>query len=203
MNVRTLKITPAPVATTPRVKPRIPTPSQLASALRLPGCQVTATWDPTMLPPRIRSSAKKMLRQGITQGWGEAANVARVVAKKVDLTLTPQSARRYTIPALSQEMRPRAEALINAHFTSALLLGNNGGGWKAAYAERERAAALADVRAGKSTNVGLHYTKFPTATRELWNTTFAEMAAPSPAELVKRERALALLDSATPIPFHF
>ena len=181
----------------------IPTPGQIASALRLPGAEVTATWDPSQLSPRIRTAAKKMLQLRMTHGYGEAANVARATAQAVGVEMVSNNNRAYSIPALPPELQPRAEALINAHFTGSMLRNTAASTWRTQYAEKERKAALESVAAGHTTTVGLYYTPFPASTRELWDRTFSEIAPPSADLLARQAQAVALLDSSTPIPFRF
>ena len=182
-------------------KPRIPSASEIAAILRLPGAQVTATWLPSLITPRIRTAAKKMLLQGVANGYGTAATVARQIAKHVGLTIDEQGNRNYWIPALSKELQPQAEALINAHFTARLLSGN--GSWKQKYAEQERTRALGSLATGSRTSVDLYYSPLPMSTRDMWDRTFEKIAPISADELQRRKQACALLDGSTPVGLVF
>lgn len=185
-------------------KPRIPSTSEIAAILRLPGAQVTATWLPSLITPRIRTAAKKMLLQGVANGYGSAAHIARQIAKHVGLTIDEQGNRNYWIPALSKELQPQAEALINAHFTARLLRGNgSGNSWKQQYAEQERTRALASIATGSRTSVGLYYSPLPVSTRDMWDRTFEKIAPISADELQRRKQACALLDGSTPVGLVF
>lgn len=186
-------------------KPRIPSASEIAAILRLPGAQVTAAWLPSRITPRIRTAAKKMLLQGIANGYGSAAHIARQIAKHVGLTIDEQGSRNYWIPALSKELQPQAEALVNAHYTAGLLRGriNGTSSWKHQYAEQERTRALASIATGSRTSVGLYYWPLTARTRDMWDRTFEKIAPISADELQRRKQACTLLDGSTPISLVF
>lgn len=184
---------------------KIPTPGELASVLKLPGGSVSMVWQPSLATPRIRNAAKKMLTLKACSGYGEAANIAKHLAEHVGMPLNSNGKHVYTIPALSKELQPRAEALVTAHFTAYLLQGKNAlkNSWSGPYVERARTDALASIALGHRTTVGLYYTPMPTATRELWDKTFLEIAPPTAEDIQRQQTAIDLLDSPTPITLTF
>lgn len=182
----------------------IPTPAELASVLKLPGAQVTATWLPSLVTPRIRNTVKKMLLHGEANGYGAAANITRQVARYTGLTINKHGPHSYTIPALSKELQPRAEALVNAHFAAGLLSGGlDNNSWKRKSTESECTRVLLGIAAGSPTRIDFYYWPLPVSTRDMWDRTFAEIAPITADELLRREQAIALLDSTTPVGLCF